>query len=214
VKEHPRQKIVIHPWASLKALPQDFRKFLLPVGIFGISNFAPTLLILRAQDLFTPSLGTMAAGGFAIGLYTFSNIVYAVVAYPIGTLADRISKQIILGSGFALFGLLCLGFVFVDSQKWLMVLLFALSGIYTAIIESAQPALASELMHENQHGTGFGLMSAVDGLGDFLSSISMGILWTLVSPNAGFAAASVLALVSAMMLWTMRLTATHGGESV
>ena len=213
VKEHPRQKIVIHPWASLKALPQDFRKFLLPVGIFGISNFAPTLLILRAQDLLTPSLGTMAASGFAIGLYTFSNIVYAVVAYPIGMLADRIGKQIILSAGFALFGLLCLGFIFADSRKWLLVLLFALSGIYTAIIESAQPTLASELMREDQHGTGFGLMSAVDGLGDFLSSISMGILWTLISPNAGFAAAAVLALISAMMLGTMRLTATHAAES-
>ena len=206
VKERPRQKIENHPWASLKALPSDFRKFLLPVGLFGISNFAPTLLILRAQDLLTPALGTLAAGGFAIGLYTFSNIVYAVVAYPIGTLADRMSKRIILSVGFALFGFLCLGFILADGQKWLLVLLFALSGIYTAIIESSQPALASTLMHEDQHGTGFGLMSAVDGLGDFLSSVTMGVLWTLVSPNTGFAAAGVLALVSAVLLGTMRLS--------
>lgn len=30
-------------------------------------------------------------------------------------------------------------------------------------------------------------MSAVDGLGDFPYSVAMGALWTLVSPNAGFA---------------------------
>jgi MFS family permease len=212
VKERQRQKIEIHPWASLKALPPDFRKFLLPIGLFGISNFAPTLLILRAQDLLSPSLGALTAGAFAIGLYTFSNIVYALVAYPIGVLADRTSKRIILSVGFALFGLLCLGFIFADGQKWILVLLFALSGIYTAIIESSQPALASTLMQEDQHGTGFGLMSAVDGLGDFLSSVTMGILWTFVSPNTGFAAAGILALVSALMLAGMRLSpaATSG----
>lgn len=207
VRERPRQKVESPPWASLRALPRDFRKFLIPVGLFGISNFAPTLLILRAQDLLAPSLGAVVAGGFAVGLYAFSNIVYALVAYPIGTLADRLSKRVILSIGFALFGLLCLGFIFADGQKWLLVLLFALSGTYTAIIESSQPALASTLMHEDQHGTGFGLMSAVDGLGDFLSSIAMGVLWTLVSPNAGFAAAGVLALLSAAMLAAMRLSA-------
>jgi len=213
VKERPRQKSDSPPWASIKALPRDFRKFLLPVGLFGISNFAPTLLILRAQDLLTPSLGTVAAAAFAIGLYTFSNIVYALVAYPIGALADRLSKRFILCIGFALFGLLCLGFLFADDQKWILVLLFAFSGIYTAIIESSQPALASTLMFEDQHGTGFGLMSAVDGLGDFLSSITMGVLWTLVSPNAGFAAAGILALVSAVMLGVMRLSPASAADA-
>ena len=214
VKERPREPNPSHPWHSLKALPRDFRKFLLPVGLFGISNFAPTLLILRAQDLLTPSQGALAAGAFAIGLYTFSNVVYALVAYPIGVLADRISKRVILSVGFALFGLLCLGFIAADGQKWTLVLLFALSGVYTAIIESSQPALASTLMHEDQHGAGFGLMSAVDGLGDFLSSITMGALWSLVSPNAGFAAAGILALASAAMLAAMRLPPPAGRSNV
>lgn len=213
VKERPRQKSASRPWASLKALPTDFRKFLVPVGLFGISNFAPTLLILRAQDLLTPSLGAVAAAAFAIGLYTFSNIVYALVAYPIGVLSDRMSKHLILSVGFALFGVLCLGFLFADGQKWLLVLLFALSGLYTAIIESSQPALASMLMREDQHGTGFGLMSAVDGLGDFLSSVTMGALWSFVSPNSGFAAAGILALVSALMLGGMRLSPARAADA-
>ena len=206
VKERPRQPNPSPPWQSLKALPGDFRKFLIPVGLFGISNFAPTLLILRAQDLLTPSLGTLAAGAFAIGLYTFCNVVYALVAYPIGVLADKVSRRLVLSAGFALFGLLCLGFMVADGQKWLLILLFALSGIYTAIIESAQPALASTLMQEDQHGAGFGLMSAIDGVGDFLSSFAMGLLWTFASPNVGFAAAGTLALASALMMAFIRLS--------
>ena len=147
--------IEVRPWASLKALPRDFWRFLLPVALFGISNFAPTFLILCAQDLLTPALGALAAATFAVGLYTFSNIVYALVAYPIGSLVDRLSKGLILSIGFALFGLLCLGFLFADGRQWVLVLLFALAGIYTAIVESSQPALASTLMGEDLHGTGF-----------------------------------------------------------
>lgn len=206
IKEKAKQPDVRNPWLSIKNLPPDFARFLIPIGLFGISNFAPTLLILRAQDLLTPSLGAVAAGVFAVGLYTFSNVVYALVGYPIGVLADRYSKRIILSLGFALFGLLCLGFVFADGTEWLLIVLFALNGIYTAIIESSQPALASTLMPDDQHGTGFGVMSSVDGLGDFLSSIAMGIVWTAVSPNAGFIAAGVLALISAVLLYGMRFS--------
>jgi predicted MFS family arabinose efflux permease len=126
-----------------------------------------------------------------------------------GVLADKFSKRAILSLGFALFGLLCLGFLLADERKWLLVALFACVGIYTAIIESSQPALASTLMPEDQHGAGFGLMSTVDGIGDFLSSITMGVLWTAVSPNAGFATAGILALLSALLLGMMRFP-THG----
>jgi MFS family permease len=205
VKEKARTPDPRHAWHSMKSLPGGFFKFLIPVGLFGISNFAPTLLILRAQDLLTPSLGALTAGAFAVGLYTFSNVVYALVAYPMGVLADKFSKRAILSLGFALFGILCLGFLLADERKWILVVLFACVGIYTAIIESSQPALASTLMPEDQHGAGFGLMSTVDGVGDFLSSVTMGVLWTTVSPNAGFAAAGALALFSAVLLYFIRL---------
>ena len=208
VTEKARKPDPRHAWHSMKSLPGGFFKFLIPVGLFGISNFAPTLLILRAQDLLTPSLGALTAGAFAVGLYTMSNVVYALVAYPIGMLADKFSKRAILSLGFALFGVLCLGFLMANERKWILVVLFACVGIYTAIIESSQPALASTLMPEDQHGAGFGLMSTVDGVGDFLSSVTMGVLWTTVSPNAGFAAAGVLALFSAVLLYFLRLPKT------
>jgi len=49
----------------------------------------------------------------------------------------------------------------------------------------------------------------VDGIGDFLSSITMGVLWTAVSPNAGFAAAGILACFSALLLAGMRFSRQH-----
>lgn len=204
VKEQARTPDKRDTWESLKDLPLNFRKFLLPVGLFGIANFAPTLLILRAQDLLTPDFGAAYAAAFAVGLYTFGNVVYALVAYPIGMLSDQYDKKTILGIGFALFALLCLGFILADAQKWALVLLFAINGIYTAIIESSQPALASTLLREHEHGTGYGAMSSVDGLGDFLSSITVGVLWSAFTPAIGFGFAAALAAVAAILLFGLR----------
>jgi predicted MFS family arabinose efflux permease len=102
-----------------------------------------------------------------------------------------------------IFGLLCLGFILADEQKWILIILFALSGIYTAIIESSQPALASFLISEDQRGAGYGVMSAVDGIGDFLSSVTIGLLWTYISPNIGFGFAGFLAILSSGLLYYM-----------
>ncbi len=207
VKEKARIPDRRDTWESLQELPRNFKKFLLPIGLFGIANFAPTLLILRAQDLLTPGFGAAHAAAFAVALYTFGNVVYALVAYPIGAWSDKHDKKAVLATGFALFALLCAGFLFADAQRWALVLLFAINGIYTAIIESSQPALASTLLREHEHGTGYGAMSSVDGLGDFLSSITVGVLWSAFSPEAGFGFAAILAVLAAIMLYGMRLNA-------
>jgi len=213
VKEKARAPDTRNAWHSLRSLPRDFLKFLVPVGLFGIANFAPTLLILRAQDLLTPSLGAIGAGAYAVGLYTFSNVVYAVVGYPIGVAADRFSKRAVLVIGFALFGLMCLGFSVEGASTWALIPLFALNGVYTSAIESSQPALASTLIPDNQHGTGFGLMSGVDGVGDFLSSVLMGILWVTIAPGVSFALAGALALIGALILGVMRFKRPSGVAS-
>jgi len=106
--------------------------------------------------------------------------------------------------GYFLFGLLCFGFIVADGQLWFLGLLFAISGMYTAIIESSQPALASTLIAADQRGTGYGVMSSVDGVGDFLSSITVGLLWTYLSPTVGFAFGGVLAVISSFILFFLR----------
>jgi MFS family permease len=200
VKEKAKKPDTRNSLQSIRNLPKNFLSFLVPVGLFGISNFAPTLLILRAQDLLTPEHGTVLAVTFSVGLYTFSNIMYAMVSYPIGVMADKFNKKTILAIGYFIFGIMCIGFIFANHSLWYLIVLFALSGFYTAIIESSQPALASTLFNEDQHGTDYGVLSAVDGLGDFLSSITVGLLWTYLSPSVGFAFGGILAIVAGIIM--------------
>jgi len=200
VKEKAKKSDTRNTWQSIRDLPAKFKKFLIPVGLFGISNFAVTLLILRAENLLSPVYGLILAGTLSVGLYTFSNVVYAVVGFPFGVLADKYSKKSILGIGYFLFALLCFGFIMADGNFWFLVLLFAINGIYTAIVEATEPSLTSALITDDLHGTGYGVLSTTKGVGYFLSSFSVGLLWTYISPTIAFASAGILALVAVIIL--------------
>jgi hypothetical protein len=76
-------------WSSLRALPSGFRRFLAAVFLFGLGDFARTLLILRAAQLLTPSLGAQGANAASIAMYVGHNVLYAAASYPVGWLEDR-----------------------------------------------------------------------------------------------------------------------------
>ncbi len=186
---------------SLRALPRSFWRYVGAVGVFGFGNFAHTLLILRAVTLLTPGYGVVSAGKIAIGLYIFHNVVYASASYPVGVLGDRTNKKTLLAIGYSLFALMCVGFLIVGASLPGLVVLFALAGIYIAIVDSMERALAADLLPLERRGTGYGALATVNSFGDFTSSIVVGLLWTHVSIASGFWYAAVLTLAGAIALW-------------
>ena len=191
-------------WKSVNDLPRDFKLFLFSVGIFGLGNFAHTLLILRATEILTPAYGKVAASSAAIGLYTLHNVLYAGSAYPAGVLSEKLGKRALLGIGYLLFALMCLGFIIEPPKLWAMTILFCLAGIYVALVDSMERALAGDLLPENLRGTGYGMMATVNGVGDFVSSFAVGLFWVRVSPAAGFAYAGILTFIGAVLLFMIR----------
>jgi MFS family permease len=186
---------------SLRALPKSFWRYVAAVGIFGFGNFAHTLLVLRAVALLTPAYGVVQAGKLAIGLYIFHNVVYAAAAYPVGILGDRVSKKGVLAIGYGLFALMCVGFLVVGASILGLALLFGLAGVYVAIVDSMERALAADLLPLDRRGTGYGALATVNSFGDLTSSIVVGLLWSYVSIASGFWYAAVLTLAGAIALW-------------
>jgi MFS family permease len=191
-------------WKNIKGLPLTFKLFTFSVGIFGLGNFAHTLLILRATEILTPEYGKAAAVSMAVGLYTLHNILYAGSAYPAGILSEKLGKRTLLGIGYFLFAMMCLGFIMEPPKLWAMIILFILAGVYIALVDSMERALAGDLLPEHLRGTGYGLLATVNGIGDFVSSFAVGFLWTKVSPSAGFVYAGALTLLGAIVLFLVR----------
>lgn len=195
-------------WASLGALPRNFRRLLVGVGLFGAGDFAHTLLILAATQLLAAEYGSVRAAQIAALLYALRNVVYAGASYPVGALSDRVGARGLLVLGYLLGAVVMLGFaatflVGAQSVAWLGVL-FAAAGVYIAVEDSLEGVLTAELVGDvSIRGTAYGVMGTVNGLGDFVSSAAVGVLWA-VHPAVGFAYAAAAMLSGAILLDRLR----------
>ncbi len=190
---------------ALGQMPETFRSYLTGVGIFGAGDYAHTLLILAAAQLLAPACGPARAAALGGLLYVWHNIVYALSSYPAGALADRFhNHRRILGLGYgvsvAVPLLLMLAFHQGAATVPLMALVFALAGLVNGLQDTLEKSTTADLVPADHRGLGFGLLGAVNGGGDFISSFLVGALWTL-HPLWGFGYAAVLmALGSAVTL--------------
>jgi MFS family permease len=209
VKEKHRAPSPHRFWASVKALPADFRRFLVGAGVFGLGDFSPTILILAATQLLTPVYGIVDAAQVAALLYALRNAVYAAASYPIGAVSDHYGRRGLLALGYVAGGVMAAGvaaiFMLPSAGLVLLAILFVLSGISIAAVDALEGALTADLVSdESIRGTAFGVLGTVNGFGDFISSTVVGFLWWGVSPVAGFAYAAVLMLVGAGLLHRVR----------
>ena len=179
---HPRPRPIV---ASLKGLPSQFRSFLSAVLVFGIADFSQTLLIAFAIVSLTPSLGFTAATATGAGLYVIRNIAYAGASYPLGLLGDRIGRRPVLVFGYALAVANFIGFVIAPVNVVAYGILFALCGIFIAAEDTLESALAGEMVDVEARALGFGALATVNGVGDLVSSVMIGFIWTLVGYSAG-----------------------------
>jgi MFS family permease len=206
VRERP---IAARPQRSfllgLKALPIPFRRLLLGVGIFGAGDFSHSLLILYASRMLAPVHGMARAASIAVGLYVLHNVFYAGSAYLSGWLSDHVpSRKAVLAAGYALAGLtailLCTG----TQSLWLLAVIFVLAGIYVGTEEALEDSLSAELVPKQQHGMAFGTLAAVNAVGDFLSSLLVGFLWSAFNVQTAFAASAVLFFAGAALVLRLR----------
>ena len=190
---------------GLRSLPRNYREFLLGVGVFGAGDFSHTLLILYAARLLTPAHGVARAASLAVALYTLHNVFYAGWAYVSGWLSDHVPhRKAILAGGYALAGLTALLLTTTPASFWLLAGLFALAGIYVGTEEALEDSLAAELIPKEQHGMAFGTLAAVNAVGDFLSSLIVGFLWSAFSARAAFSFSAVLFFLGAFLILRLR----------
>ena len=196
VKEETRKPVAhISFGTSLKALPARFRRFLVAVGLFGLGDFAHSMLILLAARKLGPTLGPEKAATVATGLYLLHNVLYAAFALLAGGLADRIDKRRLLAGGYFLAAAMAVLTVVLPLNVWTLAAIFSLGGIYVAFEETLEDSLCAALVDPSQHGMAFGTLATVNGIGDFASSVVVGFLWTAAGTGAAFGYSAALFLI-------------------
>jgi MFS family permease len=190
---------------NLRSLPTTFRHFLFGVAVFGSGDFSHSLYILFATRMLAPARGMAGAATVAVGLYTLHNVFYAGSAYTSGWISDHVpQRKYILAAGYALAGVTAILLTTAATHLGLLALIFILAGIYVGTQEALEDSLAAELIPREQHGLAFGTLAAVNAVGDFLSSLVVGFLWTTVSVHAAFSFSAVLFFLGAFLILRLR----------
>lgn len=190
---------------GIRSLPVEFRRLLLGVGVFGAGDFSHSLLILYASRMLTPGYGVARAATFAVALYTLHNLFYAGSAYASGWLSDHVpQRRVILAGGYALAGATAVLLSTSSHSPWLLGGIFVMAGVYVGTNEALEDSVAAELVPREQHGMAFGTLAAVNAVGDFVSSLVVGFLWSVVSAQVAFATSMVLFFVGAALILRLR----------
>jgi len=82
--------------------------------------------------------------------------------------------------------------------------IFLLASIYVRTEEAREDSLYAELVPKEQHGMAFGTLAAVNAVGDFLSSLLVGFLWSVFNVQTAFAASAVLFFAGATLVLRLR----------
>jgi MFS family permease len=189
---------------TLRNLPRPFRRYLFAVGLYGMGDFSHLMLILAATQILTPRFGVIESAQIAGLLYVGRNLVQVIASVPIGALADRFGHRPVLVAGYlcgcATVGLLIVAFAGGIDSLLLLGAIFFLAGLCIAVQEALEAAVTADLVPEEIRSTSYGVLGAVNGVGDLFSSIAVGVLWTVVSPVAGFALALVFLLAGTVAM--------------
>jgi MFS family permease len=172
-------------------------RLLAAAAAFELGNLAATLMILRATDLLEPGRSHTSAAQLALLLYAAYNLAAALASIPAGHAGDRQGMLRIVAAGTGCFTLAYLGFAASAESLILLAGCFLLAGIGIGCAETAQSAAIAQLAPQHLRGSAFGLLAAIQAIGNLAASAIVGILWSAISPTAAFlyvAAWMILAL--------------------
>ena len=195
-------------FSSLRGLPAQFKRYLGAVGIFGVGDFSHSLLILAATTLLTPSLGVLQAAQVAGLLYVWRNVVQVAVSYPVGVLADRVGHLPLLIAGYVLGTLTAvltaLAFWLGIDSVALLAGIFFVAGLYVAVQEALESTVTAEMVQPDTLAMSYGALGTVNGAAKFVSSATVGLVWTAISPTLGFGLAALLMAAGTLALMRVK----------
>jgi MFS family permease len=181
------------PWDSLRAgLGPRFCLFTVVAVCFALGNSSDAFLFLRTEGL--------EASLVAVPLiYFVFNLVYALLATPLGALSDRWGRLPVLAGGFAAFTLVYLGWAraTVGWQAWV---LFVVYGGYYAATEGVARAFVSDLVPTARRGTALGWFNGLTGVAAVPANLLGAWLWSAWGPQATFGLGAWLGAVALGLL--------------
>lgn len=177
----------LHYWP--RSSPQ-YRQLAGALLVFTLFNSSDIFLLLKIKE-------AGMSDATVIGAYVFYNIVFAIAAYPIGILADRLGMKRVFTFGLMLFAVVYAGMAF--ATTWAAFFgLFFLYGIYAAATEGVSKAWITNICDKKDTATGIGTFTAFQSIAALIASSMAGIVWYYAGASTTFLISGVVASLIAI----------------
>jgi len=183
-------------------LPSSFWMLLALACVLMLARFSENFLLFRARE-----------AGFAISttplLLVAYELVHALIAYPMGKLADRSNKSSLLLIGIATL-ILANCVLFSSLNPWMALLGILLAGTHMGLTQGLLAGLIAQSAPRELRGTAFGLFYLVCGGSIIASNALAGYLSDVFDGGAAFIAGACFS-ASALLLGLMQMFAQKPG---
>jgi MFS family permease len=176
-----------------KESPAVYKKLVAGLLVFTLVNSSDVFLLLKVKEA-----GLSDAS--VIGVYVFYNLVYALSAYPIGKLSDRLGFKTMMVFGLVVFAVVYTGMAF-SERLYQFLILFFLYGVYAAATESIARAWISNISDRKDTATAIGTFAGFQSICAMVASALAGWIWlTFGAPATFLFSAGVTVVITGYML--------------
>jgi MFS family permease len=128
-----------------------------------------------------------------IGVYIFYNLIYALFAFPMGNIADKVGLRKIFVIGLVLFGVVYLGMA-INTDLYFFFGLFFLYGIYASATEGISKAWISNIADSKDTATAIGTFTGFQSICTMIASSLTGLIWFWMGAKIAFILIAILTL--------------------
>lgn len=189
-----------------KQSPSGYKKVVIGLLFFSLFNSSDVFLLLKVKE-------SVNDDALVIGVYIFYNLIYALFAYPLGVIADKIGLKTMLLVGFTLFALMYAG-MSVTSNLYLFFGLFVLYGIYAAATEGVAKAWISNMVSSRDTASAIGTFAGFQSICMMLSSSLAGILWYRFGSSVALLLPALAAVMVVIYFLLIGRIKTHEAATV
>ncbi len=169
-----------------KHSPVVYRKLVIGLLVFTLFNSSDVFLLLKIKE-------SGYSDTITIGVYIFYNLIYAVSAYPLGVLADRVGLKKILIFGLLVFAMVYIGMALTQNLYFFFALFF-LYGIYAASTEGVAKAWITNITDRNDTATAIGTFTSFQSVCTMLASSIAGLIWFHFGSAIAFATTAIITI--------------------
>ena len=177
-----------------KKSPVEYKRLVTGLLIFTLFNSSDVFLLLKAKQ-------SGLADTYVIGIYIFYNLIYAISAFPIGIIADKLGLKTIFIGGLSIFAVVYFGMA-LNNNLTIYIILFALYGVYAAATEGISKAWVTNISDKKDTATAIGTLTGLQSICTMLASLITGFIWMEFGAAIALITVSVATVIAIIYMLT------------